>query len=994
MPIGLLALAGLVLPLVLAYAATPLAIRAAGRWRFYDLPIGYKGHAAPTPYLGGAAVVGAFIVAALIVAGRPAHTLPVVAGMAILWAVGTVDDRIGLSPWLRLGVEFVLATALWALGLGWDLGLGGAVDLVMTVLWIAAVVNAFNLFDNMDGAASTMAAAAAAGTAVLGILIGDRWLTVSAAALCGACLGFLPYNLASPAKIFLGDGGSMPVGFGIASLVMIGSADAATEWQALATGLLFVGIPAVDTCLVTVSRRRRRVPLLTGGRDHLTHRTHGRLRTARAVAVALGGAQALLAALALLTLRGGSGALVGAVLVYLVVAAMVIVILDSDYGGDASDSDTDTGVGVGRAPRGIPPSAALLVPFGLAVGASSFVDGFYDSKVWAPVGLVMLALNVALALVRPPRLSRPAVATLIGLVGLAVLALVSSRWADSVDAAVVNGNRYFVLAALLASGVLLVRDSRDALWALGAVSMGAVAVGLYQLSEMLFTDGRSVISAGGRLEGPLGYINGQGSVFVLAAFPALALAERIERPRLAGVGAAVVTLCAGLVVLTQSRGALLAALAGGVLVVAVAPGRLRRAAALCVMGLGLAASSAWILDVYRSGGREPGPPIDVMQDAAVALLAASAAVGVVWWWAVGVFVPRLGRELAARLRRVWAGALCALGALLLVAGFATGALPDRFDDMRRDFTQPAIALETPSTSSRLGSGDSNRYEYWRIAWEVFREHPVGGVGGGNYAAPYFQRRTTVENVTQPHSVVFQTLAELGAGGALLLALFVAGLAWGGMRLARTARRSPDERTIFVAAAGLVTAWMVHATVDWIHLLPGVTGMALLGAAALLRGAPALAGEAHAPVTNGRRRRSAPALAVMISLGIVGGLAAITLSRQALAEYYMRDAQQALTTGNSVRALEQVNRSLRADRDAMPAYWAKAGALSRLGRESEAGAVLEDARRREPRNFVTYVLLGDHHVRAGDLAAARAAYTRAVRLNPRDQTLRRLARSAA
>src|SRR4051794_8987533 len=335
MPIGLLALAALALPLVVAYAVTPVAIRVAGRLNFYDHPAGYKGHGHPTPYLGGAAVVGAFVLAALIVAGQPHRTIPVVVGMLVLWFVGTVDDRIGLSPWLRLAVEAVLVIGLWALDLGWDLGLGSGVDLVVTVVWIAAVVNAFNLFDNMDGAASTIAASAAAGTALLGIVIGDRWLTAAAAALSGACLGFLPHNLSRPAKIFLGDGGSMPVGFGVAALVMIGSAGAASEWQALAMGLLFVGIPAVDTCMVVISRRRRGVPVLSGGRDHLTHRTRGRLRTARAVAVSLGGAQALLAVLALMTVHNGSGALVAVVCVYLVAAVGAIAVLDANFDPDA-----------------------------------------------------------------------------------------------------------------------------------------------------------------------------------------------------------------------------------------------------------------------------------------------------------------------------------------------------------------------------------------------------------------------------------------------------------------------------------------------------------------------------------------------------------------------------------------------------------------------------------------------------------------------------------
>ena len=98
----------------------------------------------------------------------------------------------------------------------------------------------------------------------------------------------------------------MPIGFGVAALVMIGAAEAAPASQALVVGVLLVGIPALDTCLVILSRRRRGISILTGGRDHLTHRTRRQLGTARAVAMSLGAVQALVAALALFALRGGA----------------------------------------------------------------------------------------------------------------------------------------------------------------------------------------------------------------------------------------------------------------------------------------------------------------------------------------------------------------------------------------------------------------------------------------------------------------------------------------------------------------------------------------------------------------------------------------------------------------------------------------------------------------------------------------------------------------
>ena len=291
-------LTGLALAVATVYWATPVAIRVAQRLSFYDRPIGYKGHAAPTPYLGGAAVVLGFLAATLALTGDWERTVPLTLGVVTLWVVGTVDDRRHVTPLGRVAVEVALAAGLWYLDLGWNLGLGPAVDLFVTAAWVVAVVNAFNLFDNMDGAATTMASVVAAGVMILGIVEGDAWLSVVAAALCGACLGFLPHNLASPARIFLGDGGSMPVGFAVAALAMIGVSDANAAWQSLAMGLLFVGVPALDTTLVVISRRRRGISILTGGRDHLTHRARERLRTTRAVALALGGLQAVISALA------------------------------------------------------------------------------------------------------------------------------------------------------------------------------------------------------------------------------------------------------------------------------------------------------------------------------------------------------------------------------------------------------------------------------------------------------------------------------------------------------------------------------------------------------------------------------------------------------------------------------------------------------------------------------------------------------------------------
>ena len=418
MPLELRLLTGLALALGVVYSATPLAIRVADRLHFYDKPVGYKGHAKPTPYLGGAALMAGFIIALLAVSTSDfGRTAPLLGGMAVLWGVGTLDDRHNLAPGLRVAVEVVIAAMLWATGLGWDLGLGGAVDLVLTILWVVAVVNAFNLFDNMDGAASTMAAVVSAGVVLLGLIHHDTWLAVAAATLCGACLGFLPHNMVSPARIFLGDGGSMPLGFGVAALVMIGSAEAVPAWQALVVGLLLVGVPALDTALVMVSRRRRGVSILTGSRDHLTHRTQRRMRTARAVAMSLGAVQALISALALFAIRGGASAIVLIVVLYAVAVATAIALLEAAEGTEPAVAETaspalaavvDRRTSV-RARLANWPLISLVVLLGVTAGASPFRAGFYEPGTWVPYGLMLLGIAIAGAIARPPALSRPAV---------------------------------------------------------------------------------------------------------------------------------------------------------------------------------------------------------------------------------------------------------------------------------------------------------------------------------------------------------------------------------------------------------------------------------------------------------------------------------------------------------------------------------------------------------------------------------------------------------
>ena len=273
---------------------TPLAIQLAGRTGFYDRPVGYKGHGSPTPYLGGTAVIGGLLVASALFGSGSSAFVPIAIGAVVLLGVGTVDDRYGLGPLTRLAIEVAAAGVLFAGGIDWNLFASDVLNLGLTVVFVTGVVNAFNLMDNMDGATGTVAAVSGATLGVLALAQGSAGLAAIAFALSGACLGFLPFNLASPSRIFLGDGGSMPIGFVVAAAIMAVPGTGDLGWAFVPVAVVLVGLPALDTALVVVSRLRRGAGVFVGSRDHLTHRLRAKLGSARRVAVVLAAAQAVL----------------------------------------------------------------------------------------------------------------------------------------------------------------------------------------------------------------------------------------------------------------------------------------------------------------------------------------------------------------------------------------------------------------------------------------------------------------------------------------------------------------------------------------------------------------------------------------------------------------------------------------------------------------------------------------------------------------------------
>ena len=278
------------IPLAATWALTPIAGRLAHRFQVLDRPdepgASHKTHGQATPYLGGLAVGVGMAAVGVMVAGFNGQLLTVLGCAVMLAIVGLADDMQTLNPWVRLGFEAGAAVALWMVGVRAGAFETVLLDLPLTVLWVVAVVNAFNMIDNMDGVASGVAAASAAGIAVIAATGGDFLVASFALATAGAALGFLRHN-APPARIFLGDAGSMLLGFLIASLTLEIDLQVTAISPRLLTAVLLAAVPLFDLSVVVIARLRDRRPLLRGSTDHTAHRLHAGGRSRARV---LGGA--------------------------------------------------------------------------------------------------------------------------------------------------------------------------------------------------------------------------------------------------------------------------------------------------------------------------------------------------------------------------------------------------------------------------------------------------------------------------------------------------------------------------------------------------------------------------------------------------------------------------------------------------------------------------------------------------------------------------------
>jgi UDP-GlcNAc:undecaprenyl-phosphate GlcNAc-1-phosphate transferase len=278
---------------------TPVAIRIARRLGFFDIPNSRKIHRTPTPLLGGLAVFATTMVVLLAAGALAAARLDTArlgffAGAVAIFLLGLADDRFGLSVPVKLVGQFIAAAFLVFTGNTDGLIGQSPLALAICLVWTVGIVNAVNFLDGIDGLAGGTSFLAGLAFAVVGIVGGQPYPALIAAVAAGAALGFLRWNW-SPARIFLGDSGSLFLGYLLAALGLMSTWDK-SSFAYLLVPIIVLGVPIFDITFVVAVRLLEGRAITQPGKDHTSHRILRLLRSVPTAALAFHSVSLLLGA--------------------------------------------------------------------------------------------------------------------------------------------------------------------------------------------------------------------------------------------------------------------------------------------------------------------------------------------------------------------------------------------------------------------------------------------------------------------------------------------------------------------------------------------------------------------------------------------------------------------------------------------------------------------------------------------------------------------------
>ncbi|MGE5544320.1 MAG: glycosyltransferase family 4 protein [Bacillota bacterium] len=269
---------GVIIAFIMAYLLMPLIARLAFRIGAIDQPSARKVHSKPMPRLGGTGIFLAFVVVIMATQGLDPTLMGILLGGTAIFLVGVLDDIYRLSPWTKLVAQIVAALIAVYFGVRVHVMTNpfdgvfqlGALSIPLTLLWIIGITNAVNLIDGLDGLAGGVCAIAAITIGVVAWKGDQTVIAYVALVLAGAIAGFLPHNF-HPARIFMGDSGSMFLGFVLACLSVSGLAKGATL-VSLCIPVIILGIPVFDTLFAIIRRVNNQAPIFGADKAHLHHR--------------------------------------------------------------------------------------------------------------------------------------------------------------------------------------------------------------------------------------------------------------------------------------------------------------------------------------------------------------------------------------------------------------------------------------------------------------------------------------------------------------------------------------------------------------------------------------------------------------------------------------------------------------------------------------------------------------------------------------------------
>jgi UDP-GlcNAc:undecaprenyl-phosphate GlcNAc-1-phosphate transferase len=259
--------------LLLVISATPGIKWVALRLGIMDQPAARKLHTSPMPRFGGIAMYGAVVIALLVFEERfrVDQLVSILLGATWVSFLGVWDDRWGLRPILKFIGQIIAAVILIVNGVQVNFLPSNILNWTVTVVWVVGLSNAINFLDNMDGLSGGITAIASAFFLLMAVQNGQYLVGALSAALLGASVGFLVYNF-NPASIFMGDTGSLFLGFMLAALGIKLRFPANIDAVTWMVPVLVLGVPIFDTTLVVFSRIRRGLHPVTAGKDHTSHR--------------------------------------------------------------------------------------------------------------------------------------------------------------------------------------------------------------------------------------------------------------------------------------------------------------------------------------------------------------------------------------------------------------------------------------------------------------------------------------------------------------------------------------------------------------------------------------------------------------------------------------------------------------------------------------------------------------------------------------------------